>query len=135
MRRSTGFFASQLSGSAGICLLGAAGSAMRSPHEAAFDNRSTSDSLARSRHGLHATMSFASRAVRSLASVRYVRYPWATVRPGVVTYPTCMTQNTLALARSQAADSRCPLLIAKQAEISRRSAASAKFEQCGFDHR
>eukprot|EP00965_Chrysotila_dentata_P168013 5548160-Pleurochrysis_carterae.AAC.1 len=40
-----------------------------------------------------------------------------------------------ALARSQAADSRCPLFTAKHAEISSKSAASAKLEHCGFGHR
>eukprot|EP00965_Chrysotila_dentata_P005213 171097-Pleurochrysis_carterae.AAC.1 len=80
-------------------------------------------------------MSCESREVRSVASVRYVRNSWATTRPGVQTNPTCITQNMPALARSQAADSRCPLFTAKHAEISSKSAASAKLEQCGFGHR
>eukprot|EP00965_Chrysotila_dentata_P235176 6200605-Pleurochrysis_carterae.AAC.1 len=55
-------------------------------------------------------------------------------RPGVTTYPMCNTQNMLAL-RSQAADSKRPLFIATHAEISSRSVASAKLEQCGFGRR
>eukprot|EP00965_Chrysotila_dentata_P126361 4176492-Pleurochrysis_carterae.AAC.1 len=105
MRRSTRLFAPQLSGFAETGLLGAVGSAMRSAHRAAVGIRLMSDPSACSWLGSRATMSCGSRAVRSVASVRYVRYSWAIARPGEPTYPTCKIQNMPALARSQAADS------------------------------
>eukprot|EP00965_Chrysotila_dentata_P126375 4177074-Pleurochrysis_carterae.AAC.2 len=66
------------------------------------------------------------RESRSVVSVRYVRYAFATGRPGNAACPMCNAQNTLAFARSQTADSMWPLMIATQAEVSSRSAASEK---------
>eukprot|EP00965_Chrysotila_dentata_P026216 869576-Pleurochrysis_carterae.AAC.1 len=105
MRRSTRSFTPQSSGFAETGPLGVAGSATRLAHGAAFGNCSMLESPACSRIGSRATMSCGSREMRRVASVRYVRYSWLTTRPGVQTYPTCMTQNMPALARSQAADS------------------------------
>eukprot|EP00965_Chrysotila_dentata_P258495 6213238-Pleurochrysis_carterae.AAC.5 len=70
-----------------------------------------------------------------MASVRYVRYESATGRPGKAVCPKCNAQNTLALARSQTAESMWPLMIAMQAEVSSRSAASEKLVRFGFDRR
>eukprot|EP00965_Chrysotila_dentata_P031600 1053709-Pleurochrysis_carterae.AAC.1 len=69
MRRSTRVFAPQLSGFAETGSLGAVGSATRSAHGAAFDNRSMSEPPACLRIGSRETTSCGSRETSSVASV------------------------------------------------------------------